>query len=380
MAALRPVRQASPGISPFCSSQPCGRLTHALDDNATVVTMLPIAPSALRSHGDPIRQLVRASIAIAVLLVLGTFGYVLVEGWPFFDALYMTVTTITTVGFSEVHPLSTAGRAFTMVLIILGMGILFYVLGNVARVLLEGELHEVVYRYRREKQMKHIRDHYIVCGYGRMGRQVCKELTFKGLPFVVIEKDPQRLAQPPELTVEGDASQETVLQQARIERAKALVSVVGNDADNIYIVLTARGLNEGLFIVARAGDEGSEEKLLRAGATRVFSPYLIGASQVAQALIRPTVLEFLELATSSDHLDLQMEELELPKGNAWAGKSVHSLIGSETSVILVAVKRQSGPMKFNPDQHLQLAEGDKLIVLGQADGLRRLESLVNGTT
>lgn len=329
---------------------------------------------------DPARQLVLAVIAVGVVIALGTVGYVVIEGWTLFDALYMTVTTVTTVGFSEVHPLSTAGRAFTMVLVILGVGTLFYVLGNVARLLLEGELRGVLGKYRIEGKMRTLTNHYIVCGYGRMGKRICKELSAKPLPFVVIEKNPEFIAtllREGVMAIEGDATQDEVLVQAGIERAKALVSVVGSDTENLYIVLTARGLNKDLYIVARAGEEGSEQKLLRAGANRVSSPYLIGGMQVAQALIRPAVVDFLELATASEHLDLQMEEFTIGKGSRFDGRAVCDCgVDHDRGLIVIAVKRSSGHMEFNPGKEVLLGGGDKLIVLGQPESLKRLEATI----
>ena len=337
---------------------------------------MPVAPN----HLNPTRQLLLAVIAVGVVMALGTVGYVVIEGWSVFDALYMTVTTVMTVGFSEVHPLSTAGRAFTIGLIISGVGTLFYVLGNVARLLLEGELRAIFGKYRIEGKMRTLTDHYIVCGYGRMGKRICKELSAKPLPFVVIEKVPEIIADLQRegmMAIEGDATRDEVLVQAGIERAKALVSVVNADTENLYIVLTARGLNKGLYIVSRAGEEGSEQKLLRAGANRVSSPYLIGGMQVAQALIRPAVVDFLELATASEHLDLQMEEFSIEKGSRFDGRAVCDCgVDDDRGLIVIAVKRSSGHMEFNPGKEILLAGGDKLIVLGQPQSLKRLEDTI----
>ncbi len=317
-----------------------------------------------------------AVMAVVVMIVLGTLGYILIEGWPVFDAFYMTVTTVATVGFQEIHPLSTAGRAFTVVLIISGVGTLFYFMGNLARLLLEGELRAIFGRYRNEGKMKEVTNHYIVCGYGRMGKRICKELRAKPLPFVVIDKNPDVIAslQREGLTaVEGDATQDDVLIRAGIERAKGVVSVVNTDTENLYIVLTARGLNKGLYIVARAGDEGSEHKLMRAGANRVSSPYLIGGMQMAQAVIRPAVMDFLELATQSEHLDLQMEELTVEQGSRFDGRTPCDCgLSEDPGLVLIAVKRTSGHLEFNPGSKVLLAKGDKLIVLGQPESLKRL--------
>ena len=326
------------------------------------------------------RHLVLAIMAMVVVIALGTAGYVVIEGWTIFDAFYMTVTTVATVGFQEIHPLTQTGRAFTVVLIISGVGTLFYVLGNLARLLLEGELRAIFGRYRTEGKMKTVTNHYIVCGYGRMGKRICKELSAKPLPFIVIDKNPDVIAALQReglMAVEGDATQDDVLIRAGIERAKGVVSVVNTDTENLYIVLTARGLNKDLYIVARAGDEGSEHKLMRAGANRVSSPYHIGGMQMAQAVIRPAVMDFLELATQSEHLDLQMEELTVERGSRFDGRTPCDCgLSEDPGLILIAVKRTSGHLEFNPGPKVLLAEGDKLIVLGQPESLKRLESVI----
>jgi len=321
-----------------------------------------------------------AVMAVGVVIVLGTVGYILIEGWSAFDAFYMTVTTVATVGFQEIHPLSTAGRAFTVGLIISGVGTLFYLLGNLARLLVEGELRALLGRYRTEGKMKAVTNHYIVCGYGRMGKRICKEFRAKPLPFVVIDKNPDVIASLQReglMAVEGDATQDDVLIRAGIERAKGVVSVVNTDTENLFIVLTARGLNKDLYIVARAGDEGSEQKLMRAGANRVSSPYHIGGMQMAQAVIRPAVMDFLELATQSEHLDLQMEELTVEQGSRFDGRTPCDCGFSEDpGLVLIAVKRTLGHLEFNPGSKVLLAKGDKLIVLGQPESLKRLESVI----
>jgi voltage-gated potassium channel len=321
-----------------------------------------------------------AVMAVGVVIVLGTFGYIVIEGWSAFDAFYMTVTTVATVGFQEIHPLSTAGRAFTVGLIISGVGTLFYLLGNLARLLVEGELRALLGRYRTEGKMKAVTNHYIVCGYGRMGKRICKEFRAKPLPFVVIDKNPDVIASLQReglMAVEGDATQDDVLIRAGIERAKGVVSVVNTDTENLFIVLTARGLNKDLYIVARAGDEGSEQKLMRAGANRVSSPYHIGGMQMAQAVIRPAVMDFLELATQSEHLDLQMEELTVEQGSRFDGRTPCDCGFSEDpGLVLIAVKRRLGHLEFNPGSKVLLAKGDKLIVLGQPESLKRLESVI----
>jgi voltage-gated potassium channel len=308
----------------------------------------------------------------------------LIEGWSAFDALYMTVTTVTTVGYSEVRPLSPAGRAFTIVLILTGVGTLFYVLGSLVRFALEGELQYVFGKYRSGGKVKTLRDHYIVCGYGRMGKHICKELGARPVSLVVVDKNPDVIAAAHGdgfIALEGDATQDSILVQAGIERAKGLVSVVNTDAENLYIVLTARGLNKELYIVARAGEEGSEQKLMRAGANRVSSPYLIGGMQVAQVLLRPAVVDFLDLATKSEHLDLQIEEITIQRGSQFDGKTPCQCgLDQDRGLMVVGVKRRSGHLEFNPGPEVTLVHGDTLIVLGQPQSLKRLDAALRSRT
>lgn len=326
------------------------------------------------------RHLVLSLLSVLAVIASGTAGYVAIEGWSAFDALYMTVTTVTTVGFREVHELSRAGRGFTVVLILSGVGTLFYVLSNLARLAIEGELRVLLGQYRVGGRMRALKNHYIICGGGQMGRRIGKELNSKALPFVVIEKNPEVAAQLQRdgmVAMEGDATRDEVLTQAGVQRAKGLVSVVNSDLENLYIVLTARGLNKDLYIVARAGDEGSERKLLRAGANRVSSPNISGGMEIAQALIRPAVLDFLELATQSEHLDLQIEEFAIEQGSPLDGKAPHDCgLNHDRGLIIVAVKRKSGHMEFNPGATVRLGEGDRLIVLGAPPSLKHLESIL----
>ncbi len=221
------------------------------------------------------KRLVLSAALIALIVSFGTIGYMGIEGWDFIDSLYMTIITLTTVGFKEIHDLSLSGRIFTIVLLIGGVGTVFYTLGIGAKIIVEGELQEVYGRRRLEKKLKDLRDHYIVCGYGRMGKIVARELKHEKLKFVVMEKNEILLDSDEKnetLIIQGDATSDDLLKKAGIERAKCLISVLSTDAENLYVVLSARVLKPDLLIVARAGEEGSEQKLLRAGADRVVSP------------------------------------------------------------------------------------------------------------
>lgn len=324
------------------------------------------------------RQFVLSLAFIAAVVLAGTTGYMIIERWSILDAVYMTITTITTVGFSEVHPLSSAGRVFTLLLIVTGVGTILYTFNNAARIVIEGEIQDIFGRRKVEKKIKEMKDHYIICGYGRMGMVICKELKEKRARFVVIEKAtmPSDILGSDLLLVRGDATKDDVLKQAGIERAKGLISVLPTDAENLYVVLSAKVLNPDLNIVARAGEEGSEQKLLRAGADRVVSPYHIGGLRIAHTVLQPSVVDFIEFATRSGNIDLQMEEIYVREGAGISGTTLDQCgIGRELGIIIVAIKRTGGDMKFNPTFRTVIRPGDVLIALGEKDKLKILEDM-----
>jgi voltage-gated potassium channel len=288
----------------------------------------------------------------------------------------MTVITLTTVGFREVHELSRAGQTFTMLLAMGGIFTLFYAAGTVLSSILHGEALDFLGSRRMQRKLSELSGHLIVCGFGRMGRLVCQEFASQKLPFVVIDRNEdacERFDLAYGIAVHGDAATDETLLLAGVDRARALISVVASDAENLYITMSARVLNERLFIVARAEDERSEQKLLRAGATRVVSPYVIGGAGVAQAVLRPNVVDFLELATRTEHLELNIEEAVIAIGSSLAGTTLDSSgISQEPRLIVVAVKKATGQMTFNPPAETPLAAGDVLIMLGKRQDLDRV--------
>ncbi len=328
------------------------------------------------------RQIFYSLVLVLLVIATGTAGYMLIERWGLLDALYMTVITITTVGYREVHPLSRYGMVFTIFLILFSLGIVFYILNTGARAIIEGEFAQLLGRRKLEKRIKKLKDHYIICGYGRMGKIISREFQANGSEFVVIEKEPL----PPGaeeaglLIVQGDATRDEVLKEAGIETAAGLVSVLPTDAENLYVVLTAKGLNPTLNVVARAGDEGSEQKLLRAGADRVVSPYFIGGLRIAHTILKPAVMDFIEFATKSGNLELQMEEIYISEGSPLAGQSLDQCgLGRDLGIIVVGMKEAQEEMKFNPTSRSVLKAGNVLIALGEASNLKKLEKLAKGS-
>jgi voltage-gated potassium channel len=323
------------------------------------------------------KRLILSGLLIFLMVALGTAGFIIIERWNFLDALYMTIITLTTVGYGEVHKLSSEGRIFNIFLIIGGVGTVFYALSTGAKLVLEGELQEMFGRKRLEKKIKDLDHHYIICGYGRMGRIICRELKAKGEEFIVIEKNPNKLHEKENILImEGDATQDAVLIEAGIEKAKGLISVLPTDAENLFVVLSARGLNPQLLIVARAGEEGSGKKLLRAGADRVTSPYHIGGLHIANTILRPSVVDFIEFATKSGNIDLQMEEVTISERSKLVGVTLdEGGIGRDLGIIIVAIRKSSGDMKFNPTSRNIIEAGDTLIALGEIPKLRVLEDI-----
>jgi len=327
------------------------------------------------------KRLLLPAALLALLTLVGTIGYVFLEGWSVVDAVYMTVITITTVGFDEVHPLTPNGLVFTMALAMFGVGVAFYLFASLVSFVLEGDLAEVFGRRKMEKRIKKMQDHCIVCGYGRMGRVVSRELRAMGVPFVVIEKDRESLPESPGDTLfyQGDATDDEVLMAVGIERASKLISVISCDADNLYVVLSAKKLNPGLFVVARAEQDGSASKMLTAGADKAISTSTIGGTMIAHTAVKPTVVDFISIATTAGGIDLQMEEVEIEESSKLEGLTLdQSGIGKELGVIVVAVKKPNGRMEFNPSSKTVLTNGDVLIALGDVARLKVLEAYALG--
>jgi len=325
------------------------------------------------------RKIAQWAASLLALLVVGSLGFMWLEGWNFFDSLYMTVTTLTTVGYGETHPLDRAGRIYNMVLILSGMGVLFYIVGSLARAVVEGEIHAALGRRKLIKHIKRLKNHYILCGFGRIGEIVARQLKGRGLSLVIVENDLALLAHLEAsgyYFINGDATREDILLEAGIERARGLISTLPSDSDNVYVVLTARSLNPNLFILARGAEIGSEKKLLRAGADKVESPYEMGGQKMAQTIMRPTVVTFMELAMK-EGVDWTMEEIAVGQASPLLGVPLKdSGIRQNLNLILVAIKRADGELLFNPSHETLILAGDTLIALGLRKNLDALEQMV----
>lgn len=322
--------------------------------------------------------LVNAALAIAVVTACGTVGYMLIANMAPIEALYMTIITLTTVGYHEVRPLGTGGRIFTMALLTGGLGIVVYSINAIARDFIEGEFRHKLGRRRMEQSIAELRDHFIVCGHGRMGVSLCAELAARPVPFIVVDSDPDacRSAESLDrLCIEGDATHDGVLQHAGIERARGLFTTLPKDAENVYVVLTARELNPRLSIIARAESERSEKRLRSAGATQAISPYDIAGSRMANAVLRPAVLDVFDLATKYRTMELQIEEVGVPARGYPCGLTLaESRLREQLGMLVIAIKKPGGEMIFAPAASVRTEEGDRLVVMGEPNNLRALEA------
>jgi voltage-gated potassium channel len=313
---------------------------------------------------------------VLLLFIVGTIGYTLIEGWGIFDSLYMTIITLSTTGYREIKPLSDLGRVFTMILIILGVSILFYMLGNLNIVLFERNFFR---NKKMQTRINHLQNHYIICGFGRMGKKIASELDRRKKPFVIIEKaEPMSDTAGDFAFIQGDATEDSNLINAGIQRARGLVAVLGDDASNVFTTLSSRVLNPALKIIAKAEEESSREKMIKAGADRVVLPYEIGGFRVTQALLKPTVVDYIDEVFSRSDIGLEIEEVKLSASSALNGKTVReSGLRSDLNIIIIGISKESGEWIYNPRSETKLESNDILIVIGGTNELITFEKMAN---
>jgi len=326
------------------------------------------------------RHLTNSVILSIAIIAIGTSGFMIIEGWQFLDSLYMTVITISTVGFNETHPVGNLGRIFTIILVFSGVGFTLYVAAAVVQFMVEGQIRTILGRRKLDKQLERIKDHYIVCGYGRIGRVLCRNLIQAQIKLVVVEKDPNLLSALDEdgvLYVSGQATDESNLIKAGIQRAKGLIAALATDTDNVFLILTARQLSPDLFILARSGHEAAKSKLKAAGANRVESPYDMGAARMAHRIIRPTVTTFLDLAFAHKRKDILMEEIPVSPSSSLVDVMLKdSGIRQKFNLIIIAIEKADGSMLFNPSFETLIKGGDTVIAVGEEQNLRKLKEIL----
>ena len=321
---------------------------------------------------------IRIKIALIILftiIIIGTVGFHIIEGWSFVDSFYLCMATLSTVGYGDFVPTSTAGKLFAVCVIIFGVGMMFYTLVLLAETFIEGRLRYVLGGGKLERTIEKMHNHYIICGGGRIGFLICRELMAGKVPCLIIDNHPDVIQKAQEegfIYCKGDATQDKVLLAAGIKRAKGIICVLPSDAENLYVILTAKELNQKIYIMARSEEEESEHRLLRAGADKVMSPYTLGGVRMAMAIMRPAMLDFIEITTSRQSLELRMEEVSIGKNSQLISKTLEdSGIRKQFGLIIVAVKKDSGKMMFNPLANYIIEEGDRLIAMGEDENVKQ---------
>jgi len=329
-----------------------------------------------------IRRILFVGAAIATTLAIGTVGYVLVADYPWFDAFYMAAITMTTVGYGEVLPLGHAGRVFNSVFLILSASTLLLAMGVMTQTVIELQFGNLLEKRRGKKMIANLKNHYIICGFGRVGRGAAAELKQAGVPLVVIDRREERVEwamRSGYLACLGDSTRDETLKEVQIHTASGLIAALATDADNLFAVISAKTLNSRLRVAARAAEEEAERKMRQVGADSVFAPYVMTGTRLAQSLLKPHVHQFLDFATTSIGLNVRIEQLEVSVRSDLQGRSLaDSKIRSELKVIVLAIRRANGTMLFNPPADAVIETSDYLIVMGEPDPLRRLEARVAG--
>ena len=334
--------------------------------------------ASVRIMTSPLARLRLAAFGVGLVIVVGTVGYT-AFGLSLLDALYQTVTTVTTVGFRELGEFGAAEQLFTMFLIVVGVGLVLYTFTLVVQVVVEGQLREIVGRRRMDRKIADMAGHVVLCGWGRVGRAVAGDLTQAGKQVVVVDSDASRVEGVPYPTVVGDATLDATLRAAGIDRAGTLVAALADDAANLFVTLSGRTLNPGLFIVARARQEDSIGKLARAGADRVVNPQELGAARMASFVVRPHVAEFIDVVMHERSMEFRMQEVVVPAGSSLADRTLRELdLRQQAGVLVLAVRGEGGVFRSNPDPDTTIHAGDVVIAVGTEPDLGRLVTLAGG--
>ena len=328
-----------------------------------------------------LRRLAFVALLIGLVLLTGTIGFSVIDGYPRFDAFYMTLITVSTVGYAEIHPLSHAGRVFNSFLIFFGVITMFFAIGAMTQSIIELELGEYFGKRRNRRMIEKLEKHFIVCGYGRVGRNAAHELKRAGVPFVVVDREAERTEraiQAGMLAVTADSTRDETLRSVGVERARGLISALATDADNLFVILSAKNLNPKLFVATRAAEEEAEQKLRRAGADALFAPYTTAGYRLAQAVLRPHVFQFFDLATKGMGFDVDIEQVRVPEASGFASRSLEQTrIRHDLGVIVLGIRKSDGAMLFNPAAETVIQGGDYLIVMGEPANLRTLENMMS---
>jgi voltage-gated potassium channel len=325
-------------------------------------------------------RLILIGAALVAILICGTLGFVLIDGYPPFDAFYMTLITVSTVGYAELHPLSRAGRIFNSFLIFFGVTIMLLAVGGMTQTIIELELNQYFGKRRNKKMIDKLNDHYIVCGFGRVGRGAATELQRAGVPFLIVDKNEDRVEWAMKagmLAALADATNDETLRDAGVLRAKGLIATLSSDADNLFVILSAKALKPSLLVSARIASEETERKMRLAGADYVFAPYDMTGNRMAQVMLKPHVFQFIDFTTKSIGLDVGIEQVRVPASSELVSKSLGELqLRKELGVIVLAIRKSDGGMLFNPPAEAEIEGGDFLIVMGESGNLQRLEQML----
>lgn len=333
----------------------------------------------ITEHEEVVRIVVISLCVVLGIILFSISGYMFLENWSFMDALYQTVITISTVGFSEIHPITYGGRIMTIVVIILSITLLTYFFSQFITIMVEGRINTLLKGRKMEKKISMLKDHYIICGFGKMGRQVCYEFLQSKAPFVVLDKNPETFEKnniDGILWTTGDCTREEALERCGIDRAKGLISVLSHDVNNVYVVLTARGLNPDIRIVTRAIEHESEKKMKRAGADFVVSPFKIGGSRIASVMLRPSITHFMDGLARAEEIRLTLVELEVMENSDLEGKTIKDTgILDISESIIIGLRRKDEAIKIRPSVETVLKHGDQIVLMGQLEALNRLDLL-----